>query len=126
MPPCYREAGQGNQHRQSEADLAPVVWEGSRAVGVGVGISFSRAWAGSTVNKGVDDAGRMEGFVPAGPYLALEENARLGLRIKASARDGLLGVPWAWSFLEFFFCGFWGILAFKGIVMGCGKGEEDW
>ena len=75
---------------------------GPRAVEADAGIFFSRAWAGSTRNKGGDDAGKMEGCMPAGPRLVLEANPRLGLRIKTSARDGLLGVSWApgvfWSF----------------------------
>jgi hypothetical protein len=85
-------------------------FEGLRVVDVGAGRSFSRAWAGSTVNKGGKDAGRVEGFVPAGPRLALEANARLELRIKTSGRDSLLGVSWApgvfCSFSFFWFEGF--------------------
>jgi hypothetical protein len=58
------------------------------------------------VNKGGKDAGRVEGFVPAGPRLALKANARLELRIKTSGRDSLLGVSWALGvFCSFSFFG---------------------
>ena len=54
--------------------------------------------------EGEDDAERMEGFVPAGPRLVLKAIARLGLQIKRSAQDGLLGFSWGsrgcWSFVE--------------------------
>jgi hypothetical protein len=73
------------------------------------------------VFEGGDDAGRMEGFVPAGPRLELKANARLGLQIKRSAQDGLLGFSWGsrgcWSFVEFLLSGCLRSLAFKGLVI---------
>ena len=96
--------------------LGSSLWKRIRAVDVGAGISFSRKWAGSTLLKGGDDTGRMEGFVPAGPRLALKANARLGLRIKTSARDGLLGVSWAPGVLRSFP---FGVLRDFGVQRDC-------
>lgn len=68
--------------------------------------------------KGGDDAGRMEGFVPAGPGFGIESNkCAAGI----TGQDKRVGwSAWSflgtWSFLEFFLLGFEGFCRSKGLL----------